>query len=158
MWSVLNTWSIWIARKLLVVEFLLSWKWCVKLSIAVNALTCCIVQVWLWLRVWASGMNYPVAKLNSWHQKVSPWHNFYSFFLFFFLDKEPGRTRNKVMFKEACEKSVGKGFICTFISVHSGDANLSPDWNGRERQLFEGTLIGLFLFPLFSALKKYSFG
>ena len=48
----------------MVVEFLSSWKWCVKLNAAVNVLTYCVIQVWFWLRVWASGMNYPVAKLS----------------------------------------------------------------------------------------------
>jgi len=46
---------------------------------------------------------------------------FFSFF--FFLGKDPGRTRNKVTFKEVCGKLDGKGFICTFIPVCSGDAN-----------------------------------
>ena len=73
-----------------------------------------------------------IAKLNSRHQKVSPWHNFDSFgvfwglFFFFPLTKSLARQET-VMFKELCEKLDVKGFICTLISVHSGDANLSPD-------------------------------
>lgn len=156
----LNTRSIWIARKLLIVEFLSSWNWWVKFSVTVNVLTCCIMQVWFWLRVWASGMNYPIVKLNSWHQTVSPWRNFYSFFLFFFNLWQRVWQDKKQIYVQRSVWEVGWKRIylylrfCSFRSCKF----LSPDWNERERQLFEGTLIGLFLLPLFSALKKYSFG
>lgn len=46
------------------------------------------------------------------------------------------------MFKEVCEKLDGKGFICTFVSVHSGVVNfyLLTEMKGRDSCLRECSL------------------
>lgn len=101
-----------------------------------------------------------VAKLNILeHATVAMGQSLTEFWLLFrfffcFFPWQRGCPGKKQLCSKVCVRSwLEKGLFVPSVLL-SQEINLSPDWIGREGQLFEGTLIALFFH---SALKNYSF-